>query len=205
MIEQGFFLTFEGVHGAGKSTIIAKLKTKLLEKGHNVIYVPDQSGTPLGKELKRVNLSFNNVSPLTEALIVAAARHQSVVEVIKPNLLKGKIVIGERYIDSFFAYQHARHSTINALEAINEAVAEETIPNITFLIDIDPGIAIERIPVSERHRFEKENLDFHSRLREGYLLRAKREPKRIKIINGALPLEDVIANVWNIVNIVINK
>lgn len=203
MIEHGFFLTFEGVHGAGKSTIINNLKAKLVEKGHDVIYVPDQSGTQLGKELKRVNLSFHNVAPLTEALIVAAARHQSVIEVIKPSLLEGKIVIGERYIDSFFAYQYARQATINILESINDAVSEKIIPNITFLIDIDPVVAIERIPATERHRFEKESLDFHNRLRKGYLLRAEREPNRIKIIDGTLPLEVVAYNVYEMVNTVI--
>ena len=164
MTKQGFFLTFEGIHGVGKSTIVTKLIKKLSEKGYETVYLQAQSGTPIGKELRKINLGFEDLSPLAEALIVGAARHQCVKDVIKPNLRKGKFVICERFSDAFMADGFARGRKEDLMETINQAIIDGETPDLTILIDSDPKKAIERIPIEKRHRFEKENLEFHSQI-----------------------------------------
>jgi dTMP kinase len=196
MAKQGLLITFEGIHGAGKSTLIIKIIEKLSEQGHQTIYLPDQSGTPVGKELRRINLDFENLPVLTESLIVGASRHQSIQEVIKPNIKKGNFIICERFTDAFMAYAFARGMSMDLAQIINTAIADGIHPNLTFLLDLDPAVAIERIPLKERHRFERENLEFHSRLREGYLQLALQHPERIKVIDGSESSDDIFRNIW---------
>ncbi len=204
----GLFITFEGIHGCGKSTLMSMLAKKLRDSKLNVVSVVDQQGTRIGRELRKINLEtrYNSVDYLTEALLVAASRRQNVVEIIKPNLASGRIVLCERYNDAFFAFQGiGRGLDINLLECISAAVAEGVEPDLTFLLDIDPQIAISRLELFPKHRIEKEAITFHNRVREGYLAQAKKHPDRIIVLNTALQINDVFDNIWKEVEKVLVK
>src|SRR5271157_4102783 len=119
----GIFITFEGVHGCGKSTIINLVQDKLISLGLEVVITNDLSGTALGKEIRKVNLESGfQVAPMTETLLFAAAKHQNLIEIIKPNLESGKIVICERFVDAFFVFQgFTRGLSTELLEDIHYA------------------------------------------------------------------------------------
>jgi len=195
----GLFITIEGGHGCGKSTIMKMLKVKLGETGLQVVTSVDQKGTVIGRELRRINLEQGEgIAILTEALLIAAARHQNIVEIIKPALLEGKVVIGERYTDAFFAFQgFGRGLPVDLLERINVAVADEVEPKITILLDVDPVIALARIELKEKHRIERESIAFHKKIRAGYLEQAKKHPERIKVFDASFPPEEIFTNVWS--------
>ncbi|MBU4205085.1 dTMP kinase [Patescibacteria group bacterium] len=194
----GLFVTIEGGHGCGKTTLTNLLKKKLEELGYKTVISVDQKGTAIGQKLRRINLEENNnVAILTEALLIAAARHQNVVEVIKPALLGGKVVIGERYNDAFYAFQvFARGLSVDFVDKLSQVVADGINPAITILLDIDPRIALARIASREKHRIEKESIVFHERVRIGYLEQAKRFPKRIKVIDASVSVGEVFNNMW---------
>src|SRR5690348_6312491 len=132
----GLFITIEGVHGCGKSTIAQLIRDKILNLNLSVIVTNDQSGTAIGKEIRRINLESKlTVAPMTETLLFAAAKHQNLEEVIKPNLAQDKIVICERFIDAFFAFQGlVRGVRTDLLECIHHAATEDIMPDITILL-----------------------------------------------------------------------
>ncbi|OGM18420.1 dTMP kinase [Candidatus Woesebacteria bacterium RIFCSPHIGHO2_01_FULL_38_10] len=179
---------------------------QLVKDGFEVVHSIDQQGTIVGRELRKINLEHEDVqiAPLTEALIIAAARHQNVFEVIKPGLNRGQVVIGERFNDAFFAFQYSgRGLPIKIVEDLSEMVADGIEVKLTILLDVDPGIALERINLSSRHRIEKESLEFHRKVREGYLTLAEKYPERIKIMDANKPIEEVFTEVWEEVKKVI--
>ncbi len=195
----GLFITLEGGHGCGKSTIMKMLKERLEGMGLQVVISVDQGGTVIGRELRRINLEKGEgIAILTEALLVAAARHQNVVEIIKPALLEGKVVIAERYNDAFFAFQgSARGLPLDLLEKISAAVADGIEPHLTILLDVDVVVALARIAFQEKHRIERESMAFHKKVRRGYLEQAKKYPERIKVFDANFSPEKVFANVWS--------
>ncbi len=194
----GLFITIEGGHGCGKSTIMKMLKSRVENLGLQIVTSVDQKGTAIGRELRRINLEQGEgIAVFTEALLIAAARHQNVIEIIKPALAQGKIVISERYTDAFFAFQGSgRNLPVDLLERINIAVADGIVPNLTILLDVDPAIALARIELKERHRIERENIDFHRKVRKGYLEQAEKHQERIKVFDAGLLPEEIFSNVW---------
>lgn len=203
----GLFITIEGGHGCGKSTIMKMLRAKLEETGLQVVTSVDQKGTVIGQELRRLNLEQGDgIAVLTEALLIAAARHQNVVEIIKPALSESKVVIGERYTDAFFAFQgFGRGLSVDLLESINVAVADGIEPEITILLDVDPVTALTRIELRAKHRIEKEPLAFHRKIRVGYLEQAKKHPERIKVFDASPSSTEVFAKVWSEVSRVLKR
>ncbi|MDI3544264.1 MAG: dTMP kinase [Candidatus Woesearchaeota archaeon] len=201
MIKKGIFITIEGIHGSGKSTISQMLFERLKELKLDVIFVLDQAGTETGRKIRRINLEEgNDVDVLTEALLIASARRQNISEVIKPNLSQGKIVISERYVDAYFAFQgFARGLPLKFLECINDTISEGIMPDLTILLDLNPKIALSRLDLNLSHRIEREPLDFHKKVREGYLSQAKKYPDRIKIIDSDLSIDKVFEKVWKTV------
>lgn len=198
------FITVEGVHGAGKSTIARLLHIKLIENNIEAIVTNDQSGTPVGKDIRRVNLETDHkVAPLTETLLFAAAKHQNVVDIIKPNLARGHVVICERFIDAFFVFQgYVRGISNDTLECLHKAATEDLMPDITILLDVDPLIALSRIGEGTKHRLEREMIEYHLKLREGYLKRAETYPDRIRIFNASNSVDSVIQSIWNTLHII---
>jgi len=197
--EDGLLITIEGGHGCGKSAISSMLCKRLRDLGLQVIETADQQGTNVGRRIVKINLEHRSeaIVPLTEALLIAAASHQNVEEVIKPNLKHGKIVVCERYNDAFFVFQgFARGLPQGLLRCISDAVTDGITPDLTILLDADPRIALARIEVRQRHRIEREALGFHEKVRNGYLALAKEHPERIEVFEASLPLNVVFQNVW---------
>lgn len=199
---QGKFITIEGGHGAGKTTLLAGLYERL--RGHNcpVTTVMDLKATGLSLELREVFLRERQSAmlPLTEALLIAAARHESIVKVIQPALARGEIVVSERYTDAFLAFQGAgRGLPVDLLRTINDGVSSGLEPCLTILLDVDPRIALPRIASTARHRIENEPVGFHDKVRQGYLLMGRRLPDRVRLIDASLPMDVVLAEAWSYV------
>lgn len=197
----GRFITFEGIEGCGKTTQIRILEDYLKMRGHPVVLTREPGGTAIGEKIRQVllNAAFKEMQPLTELLLYAAARCQHVEEVIRPALAAGKIVLCDRYADATTAYQgEARGIPSQFLQTLHQLGTGNLQPDLTFLLDCPVEIGLKRIQERESEipgqtnldRFEKEQYDFHERVRQGYLQIARAEPHRIKVINA---LEDVHA------------
>ncbi|HBM79411.1 MAG: dTMP kinase [Clostridiales bacterium] len=186
-MKRGYFITMEGPDGSGKSTQIEMLKAYFIDKGYEVIVTREPGGTMISEKIRKIILDTENTGmcPVTEALLYAASRAQLVFEVIKPAISKGKIVICDRYIDSSIVYQGiGRGLGADMVMSINTPAIQNIMPDITFLFDIDPQVALNRkINTSKADRLELEDIKFHKIVYNGYREIAKNN-KRIKIINA---------------------
>lgn len=185
----GRFITFEGGEGAGKSTQTQLLADYLRLKGEDVVLTREPGGTD-GAEMIRALLvsgDINRWDPLTEALLMISARLDHWNKVISPALQKGKWVICDRFSDSTLAYQgYGRGVNIDFLQKLHQEILPQAIPDRTYIFDIDPKVGIKR--ALNRHtgeiRFENMDIDFHERMRQGYLEIAKNDPRRYIIIDA---------------------
>ena len=191
------FITLEGPEGSGKSSAIEIVYKRLLEEGYEIIRTREPGGTPIAEQIRNVILNKENTKMdiRTEALLFAASRRQHLIEKVWPSLKEGKLVFCDRYLDSSLSYQgHARGLGIEEVLSVNLFATENTFPDLTLLFDIEPEIGLARIAKNdsrEVNRLDVEKLEFHRRVREGYLLLAKRYPERIVIIDASKPLEEV--------------
>ncbi|HLD29394.1 MAG TPA: dTMP kinase [bacterium] len=195
----GIFITVEGIDGCGKTTQTALLEKHLLEKGFDVVRTREPGGTSLAETVREILLNPESViCPLTELLLYAAARTQHTEELIKPSLKAGKIVICERYIDASLAYQgYGRGLDKKIIKELNAMATQGIRPHLTFLLDIDPRKAQER---KEKNgllfdRLEREKIEFHNRVRKGYLKIAALEKKRFRIIDVEKNPEEVRSDI----------
>ena len=199
------FITLEGPEGSGKSSAINKVYVRLIYEGYEIICTREPGGTPISEQIRNVILNQENTSMdiRTEALLFAASRRQHLKEKVWPALEKGKLVFCDRYLDSSLAYQgHARGLGIDEVLSINLFATENTFPHLTLLFDIDPKIGLERIAANnarEVNRLDKEKLEFHNKVREGYLILAKRYPERIVIIDASKSMEEVAEETYRII------
>jgi len=183
---RGKFITFEGIDGAGKSTHIAAIVDLVRAHGLSVVATREPGGTPLGEKLRELLLS----EPMhleTEALLMFAARREHLARVIEPALARGDWVICDRFSDATYAYQGGgRGLDKSKLAALERWVHGHLQPDLTFLFDLAPALAGQRIAAQGREldRFEQERADFHSRVRAAYLERAAQAPERIVVINA---------------------
>lgn len=193
----GVFISIEGPEGAGKTTIIKRLAEELEADGYAVLATREPGGIEIAEQIRTVILDKNNIAmdPRTEALLYAAARRQHLAEKVKPALEKGEIILCDRFIDSSLAYQgHARGLGIDEVYSINKFAIEDMMPTLTLYFDLDPVIGLERINQHkgrEVNRLDLEKIEFHQKVREGYLLLADRFPERIVKIDASGPLESV--------------
>ncbi len=182
----GTFVTLEGPDGAGKSTQL-KLLCKQLD-ALNIAYLTsrDPGGTGLGKQIRRLLLNpETNVAPLTELLLYQADRAQHVQEVILPALQKGLLVICDRYIDSTLAYQgYGRGIELDLIHQLNKIATAGVMPELTILFDIESEAGLSRLHPSGHDRMERQALEFHQKVRHGYLELAKQEPDRWRVIDA---------------------
>ena len=193
MREGGLFITFEGVEGCGKSTQARLLVEHFVNKGETVIFTREPGGTPTAEKIREILLDISNQAlyALPELLLYAASRAQHVQELILPNLQKGNIVICDRYADSTTAYQGAGRELPEEIVMQVIAIATEGLkPDITFIIDLDVETGLSRLK-GTIDRIESETVEFHKRVREGYLNLAQKEPQRIVLINGKGSIKEI--------------
>ncbi|HUH53083.1 MAG TPA: dTMP kinase [Microbacteriaceae bacterium] len=192
----GAFITFEGGDGAGKTTQAALLEKWLIGRGHSVVRTREPGGTDLGVKIRNILLHGDEtVFDKAEALLYAADRAQHVSALVRPALSAGKIVVQDRYIDSSLAYQGAgRVLETDQVRDLNEWATDGLWPDLTILLDLEPGLAAARRSDrgSDSDRIEREKLDFHAAVREGFLKLAKDNLDRTLICDAKLP-EDQIA------------
>ena len=191
------FITLEGPEGSGKTSAIKIVKETLEKEGYQIVMTREPGGTPISEQIRNVILDKSNTSMdyRTEALLYAASRRQHLVEKVWPNVKEGKLVICDRYLDSSLAYQgYARGLGVEDILNVNMYATEGTFPNLTLLFDLEPEVGLARINSNsdrEVNRLDLEKLDFHHRVRNGYLALAKRFPDRYVIIDASRPLEEV--------------
>lgn len=196
-MKQGLFVSFEGPEGAGKTTIIDMLIEDLKKEGFQAISTREPGGIEIAEQIREVILNKNNTAmdARTEALLYAAARRQHLVEKVKPALEAGNVLLCDRFIDSSLAYQgFARGLGIDEVLSINQFAIEDMMPRVTFYFDLDPKIGLERIHKNdgrEVNRLDLEKIEFHQKVREGYLIVADRYPERIVKIDASRPLQQV--------------
>ena len=180
------FITFEGPEGCGKSTQALLLADHLKENGRAVLLTMEPGGTPLGKEIRQLLLhSEKNLEKDSELYLFAADRIEHVKKVIRPALLEDKIVICDRYTDSTLAYQvGGRNISEDLVRYLNMTSSDGLAPDITIMLDVHPEIGLKRaVKKGKADRFEKETVAFHERVRAIYLVIAKQESGRVKVIN----------------------
>lgn len=195
----GFFLTLEGVDGAGKSSHLDWLAQWFRARGREVCLTREPGGTPVGERLREIVL-HEAMHAETEALIMFAARREHVEMVIRPALAAGRVVISDRFTDASFAYQCGGRGLPEArLAIIEEWVHADLQPDLTLLFDLPTEIAARRLAgARELDRFEREQGDFQARVRAAYLRRAELHPARMRVIDGGRPLPAVRAQLAGI-------
>ncbi|MCD4818886.1 MAG: dTMP kinase [Candidatus Cloacimonetes bacterium] len=192
------FITFEGIEGCGKSTQAKLLKKYLIEKGHKVLLTREPGGPQISEKIRELLLDpFNKeMLPETEMLLYMASRSQHTGEWIIPALQKGKFVISDRYYDSTIAYQGAaRKIDLNIINTITKYATYGLVPDITFLIDLPAEVGLSRISPDKADRLEQESLEFHQRVRKGFLNFAENNKNRYVIIDGKDNIEDIQKNI----------
>lgn len=182
---RGRFITFEGIDGAGKSTQIDVIEATLKARGFEVIRTREPGGTPLGEVIRKELLSVD-MDPATETLLFFASRAEHIAKVIRPAIERGAWVLSDRFTDATYAYQvGGRGFPAHKVEELERWTQGELQPDRTVLFDIDPQVAAERVAKARQlDRFEKESLDFFTRVRNAYLTRAQQTPERFLIVNS---------------------
>lgn len=199
------FITFEGADGSGKTTIISKLSERLKKEFPNLdlLLTREPGGKDLreAEKIREIILDSNNkFSPVVEAILYSASRRIHLEKVIWPALKNNKIVICDRYIDSFYAYQgFARDLGLDYVQNLTNLVINNTIPDLTFFFDISPTESQKRRENNRliHDRLEQESIDFHQKVYDGYLTLAKQEPKRFIIIDATQSIEQVLEQTFN--------
>lgn len=192
-MKRGLFISIEGPDGSGKSTQIKIIKSFLQENNIEAVLTREPGGTIISEKIRQIILDKEHVEMdyMTEALLYAAARAQHVAEVIKPSLDMGKTVICDRFVDSSIAYQGYGRKLGKCVESINSYAVSGCMPDITFLMKLDPGIGKNRISEEEQDRLEKEQIEFHNNVFEGYLELEKAYSDRIIGIDATRDIDEI--------------
>ena len=198
----GAFITLEGPEGAGKSTQLRLLAARLAGGGVPPLLTREPGGTVVGDQLRALVLDTrSDMDPMTEFLIYSASRAQLVGQVIRPALARGEVVVCDRYVDSSYAYQgYGRGLDLAQLRAVSAAATGGLLPDLTVLLDLDPEVGLRRAArVGELDRIEGAGLDFHRRLRQGFLELAGAEPERFVVLDAAQPPDLLEGRIWEVV------
>ncbi len=201
-MQQGFFISFEGSEGSGKSSQIDRLASHLDSLGRDIVVTREPGGTEIGEEIRHLlkhSSSGKDMCPETELLLFAASRAQLVRQVLRPALEAGKVILCDRYLDSTTVYQGvARKLSKDPVNVINNFAAGDLMPDLTVVLDVPAEVGLHRI----RHRvsdlpdrMEKENVQFYHMVREGYLVLAKSLPERFLVVDGTRDLERIEAEI----------
>lgn len=206
---KGLFISFEGTEGCGKSTQVELLVQRLRALGHIVRKHREPGGTPIGEEIRHtLKHSHQNHAMTAEAelLLMNASRAQLVREVIRPALAAGEIVVCDRFYDSTTAYQgYGRELDLDQVKAVIDIAVGDTKPDLTLFVHVPPEVSAERLRSRQenlpfvRDRIEEADRKFFERVAHGFGVIAAAEPDRVKLINGAQPIEAVCAAIWEMV------
>ena len=203
---RGFFITFEGGEGAGKSTQIRRLAERLRAEGREVVETREPGGSPGGEAVRHVLLSgaAEPFGPTLEAILFAAARLDHVEQVIRPSIARGAVVLSDRFVDSSRVYQ----GIIGGLDAdfmaaLERVTVDGTMPDLTIILDVDPEEGLRRANARRGEgtadRFEKETLEIHQRRRKAFLDIAAAEPERCVVVDSTAPVDQVASEIANAV------
>jgi dTMP kinase len=186
------FITFEGIDGAGKSTHLASVGRRLREGGATVVVTREPGGTPLAERVREIVL-HTSMDPITESLLVFAARRDHVLQVIAPALAAGHTVLCDRFSDASFAYQGGgAGAPLEVLSQLERWVHADLQPDLTLWFDLPPEIAARRrAEARDADRFEQQDLDYFERVRNAYAARRAQTPQRFARIDAALDRDAV--------------
>ncbi len=204
-MSKGLFITFEGGEGCGKTTVIKALQKELNDSGFDTLVTREPGGSVIAEQIRNIILDKKNtlMDPKTEALLYAASRRQHLVEIIIPALEKGTLVLSDRYLDSSLAYQgYARGIGIEEVMSINRFAIADTMPSLTFFLDLKPEEGLKRIALhrsNEINRLDLEKLSFHQKVYDAYKLLLKKYPERIVRIDASQTIEDEVKQIKEII------
>jgi dTMP kinase len=203
-VARGCFITFEGGEGVGKSTQIRRLVARLQASGHDVVATREPGGSPGAEAIRDLVLrgAADRWSPVTETLLMYAARRDHIERVIRPALARGAVVVCDRFADSTTAYQGAAGGADPGLiAAMEHFVLEEVRPDLTLVFDLEPELGLARAidRAGAEMRFESKGAAFHTRLRSAFLEIAAREPERCVVIDADGSPDQVETSVWETV------
>ena len=198
---EGLFISLVGGDGTGKTTVMQELGRVLEEHGVSYIATREPGGIEIAEKIREIilNPKHTTMDARTEALLYAAARSQHLAEKVEPALKQGTCILCDRFVDSSLAYQgYARGLGIEEVMNINSFAINGRFPNITFYLDIEPELGLNRIAAGqgrEVNRLDMESLQFHQKVREGYLIVANMYPERIKVIDASRTKDEVAAEI----------
>ncbi|HUL21388.1 MAG TPA: dTMP kinase [Thermodesulfobacteriota bacterium] len=215
MTELFLFITFEGVEGSGKTTQIQHLKKYLTQKGIRCKVTREPGGCSIGEKIRKIllNPDHREMVPMTELLLYEAARAQHVMETIKPFVEKEGVVLCDRFSDATLAYQgFGRGIDLKWIQRLNHIASQGIRPNVTFLLDCPSDVGLKRaiqrnrtLKQEREERFEREEIQFHRRVRKGYLAIARKEPRRVKVIDTRQGEEKVFEKIQKIIDNLIKE
>ena len=209
MKKQGWFITFEGMDGSGKTTQMHRLAARLRQAGWTVLETVEPGGPPISMKIRRIVLDSANqeLSPSAELLLYFASRAQNVDEWILPALTRGEIVLSDRFTDSSRVYQGSgRGLGADAVEALDRIACRGLKPHLTLLVDVDAEASLARARArneAEPHcetRMDDQSLQFHRKAYDAYHALAASEPDRVKLVNGRTDPDTIEREVWSIVS-----
>jgi dTMP kinase len=204
-MKNGYFITFEGPDGSGKTTILDLVSKYFSDNDYSFIKTREPGGSKIATQIRDILLSEENkgIYPTSEALLFAASRAQHYEEIIKPALRDNKIVLCDRFIDSSLAYQgYARDLGIDKILEINNFAIDNNFPDVTIFFNLEPRLGLARIAQSgerEINRLDLEGLKFHQKVYDGYKEVIQRYPERFVVINADQSIEDVFNDVINVI------
>lgn len=199
---KGFFISFEGGEGAGKSIQVEILANHLKKDGYQVVVTREPGGTRIGEHIRAITHDPENVdlAPVAEAYLMAASRAQHVAEIIVPSLEAGKIVISDRFVDSSIAYQgYGRALGADKIEELNQLAVNGAIPDLTIFLNVslEQGLMRREASLKAKDRLDLQQKDFYQRVHDGYLALAKKYSTRYVVIDATKSIEVLASEVWN--------
>ena len=199
-MQKGLFITFEGADGSGKTTQLNNIKSFLEQRGFDVVITREPGALEIGQKIRNILLHHDGiVADRCEMFLFLADRAQHIETFIKPSIEQGKIVLCDRHTDSTIAYQgYGRGQDISLLNDLNAIAVNSIRPDLTLVFDVSTEVAQERVG-SEKDRMESAGIEFHKKVRNGYLELQKQEPDRIKLVNANNSIEKVFEDTKEIV------
>lgn len=193
------FVTFEGIDGSGKSSLLRALAERLAKTGREIVLTKEPGATSFGAEIRRILLDSPQLNERSEIYLFMADRANHVDTVIRPNLARGAIVLCDRYADSSTAYQgYGREYDPNWIRTLNDFATDKLKPDLTFLLDIDPETALKRQLLVDR--LGSLPVEFYAKVRSGFLHEASLEPSRWTILDASLPQQQLVEAAWEVLS-----